>query len=55
MDFLYPEIKALVPNPKAVVSNFIAGLGGKPVSEDDYATMILEAKKTRKPFRRFLL
>lgn len=52
---LYPEIKSLIPSSKTVVSNFIAGLGGKPVSQEDYETMIFEAKKTDRPFRRFLI
>ncbi|MFH1294532.1 MAG: pyruvate ferredoxin oxidoreductase [Candidatus Aenigmatarchaeota archaeon] len=52
---LYPEVKALVPEAKAVVSNFIAGLGGKPVSQDDYEAILLEAKVATKPFRRFMI
>lgn len=52
---MYPEIRSTAPNHKTVVSNFIAGLGGKPVSQKDYESMILEAKRTKKPFRRFLI
>lgn len=51
---LYPEVRSAVASSRVVVSNFVAGLGGKPVSQKDYETMIIKAKRASKPFRRFL-
>jgi len=50
---LYPEVRAATDG--AVVSNFIAGLGGKPVRQSEYAAMISDALRAREPFRRFLI
>jgi pyruvate ferredoxin oxidoreductase alpha subunit len=52
---LYPEVHSAVPDKKAVISNFVAGLGGKPIRQQDYESMIMGAKRASKPFRRFMV
>jgi len=51
---LYPEVRSCLAGD-VTVSNFVAGLGGKPVRQSEYTGMISDALQAKEPFRRFLL
>lgn len=52
---MFPEIKSCLYDSDAIVCNYVAGLGGKPISQQIYEKFALETLKTKKPFRKFVI
>ena len=50
---LYPEVRSILKNK--LVSNYIIGLGGKPVSQKELEDIILEILKSDKEERKWLM
>jgi pyruvate ferredoxin oxidoreductase alpha subunit len=52
---VYPEIKYALYGLKNIVSNYIAGLGGKPISQDDFEEIFTETLKTKQEVRKWVM
>ena len=50
---LYPEVRSILKNK--IVSNYIIGLGGKPVAQKEIENIILEILKSDKEERKWLM
>lgn len=52
---LYPEVKSAVYENDSIVSNFIFGLGGKPISQKDFEAVLKRTLRSKKEERVWLL
>ena len=50
----YPEIKMALCHEKNIISNYIAGLGGKAIAQEDFETLLKEILKTKQELRKWL-
>ena len=51
---LFEEIKALMSDGRKVISNYIAGIGGKHLSVEDFENILKDLEKSKKSERKWL-
>lgn len=52
---VYPEIKSAMYGQKNIISNYIVGLGGKAISQEEFEEILNETLKTKQELRKWLM